>query len=130
VILPMAEHKGYAIALMMDVLSGVLSGSGILTEVHSPFKTDKPSRSGHFFLALNIEAFGPLAAFEARMEQMIAELKAVPLAPGFDEIFYPGEMEARNEMLHARDGLDLPEKSFADLMAEAERLGVSWPRNQ
>jgi LDH2 family malate/lactate/ureidoglycolate dehydrogenase len=128
VILPMAEHKGYAIALMMDVLSGVLSGSGILTEVSSPFKTDKPSRSGHFFLALNIEAFGPLAAFEARMEQMIAELKAVPRAPGFDEILYPGELEARHEARHLREGLELPEKSWADLAAEADRLGVNWAR--
>ena len=126
VILPMAEHKGYAIALMMDVLSGVLSGSGILTEVNSPFKTDKPSRSGHFLLALDIAAFGPREAFEARMEQMIAEVKAVPLAPGSDEILYPGELEARNEARHAREGLELPEKTLADLRDEAARLGVAW----
>jgi LDH2 family malate/lactate/ureidoglycolate dehydrogenase len=129
VILPMAEHKGYAIALMMDVLSGVLSGSGILTEVHSPYKTDKPSRCGHFFLALNIEAFGPRQTFAARMEAMIAEVKQVPLAPGFDEILYPGELEARNEERHRREGLDLPEKSWTELVAQAERLGVSWPRD-
>ena len=128
VILPMAEHKGYAIALMMDVLSGVLSGSGILTEVNSPFKTDQPSRCGHFCLALDVAAFGPRASFEARMEQMIAEVKAVPLAPGCDEILYPGEFEARNEARHARDGLELPEKTLADLRAEAARLGVSWPQ--
>lgn len=127
VILPMAEHKGYAIALMMDVLSGVLSGSGILTEVSSPFKTDKPSRCGHFFLALDIAAFGPRASFEARMEQMIAEVKAVPLAPGHHEILYPGELEARNEARHAREGLELPEKTLAELRAEAQRLGVGWP---
>lgn len=129
VILPMAEHKGYAIAMMIDVLSGVLSGSGILTEVNSPYKIDKPSRSGHFFLALDIAAFGPLAAFHARMEQMIAEVKAVPLAPGFDEILYPGELEARNEARHKREGLDLPEKSWTDLKAEAARLGIPWPRD-
>jgi LDH2 family malate/lactate/ureidoglycolate dehydrogenase len=126
VILPMAEHKGYAIALMMDVLCGVLSGSGILTEVNSPFKTDKPSRSGHFLLALDIAAFGAREAFEARMEQMIDEVKAVPLAPGSDEILYPGELEARNEAHHARQGLELPEKTLADLRGEAARLGVAW----
>ncbi len=126
VILPMAEHKGYAIALMMDVLCGVLSGSGILTEVNSPFKTDKPSRSGHFLLALDIAAFGPREAFEARMEQMIDEVKAVPLAPGSDEILYPGELEARNEARHAREGLELPEKTLDDLRGEASRLGVAW----
>jgi LDH2 family malate/lactate/ureidoglycolate dehydrogenase len=117
---------GYAIALMMDVLSGVLSGSGILTEVSSPFKTDKPSRCGHFFLALDIAAFGPRASFEARMEQMIAEVKAVPLAPGHDEILYPGELEARNEAQYAREGLELPEQTLSDLRAAASRLGVDW----
>jgi LDH2 family malate/lactate/ureidoglycolate dehydrogenase len=126
VILPMAEHKGYAIALMMDVLAGVLSGSGILTEVNSPYKTDKPSRCGHFFLALDIDAFGPRPIFEARMEQVITEVKAVPLAPGFDEILYPGELEARNEARHARDGLELPQKTMAGLQTEAQRLGVRW----
>ncbi|HEU4921574.1 MAG TPA: Ldh family oxidoreductase [Burkholderiales bacterium] len=126
VILPMAEHKGYAIALMIDVLAGVLSGSGILTEVNSPYKTDKPSRCGHFFLALDIEAFGPRHVFDARMERMIVEVKAVPLAPAFDEILYPGELEARNEARHARDGLELPQKTMADLQAEAQRLGVRW----
>jgi LDH2 family malate/lactate/ureidoglycolate dehydrogenase len=128
VILPMAEHKGYAIALMMDVLAGVLSGSGILAEVSSPFKTDKPSRCGHFFLALDIAAFGPRETFEARMEQMIAGVKAVPLAPGFDEILYPGELEARNEARRAREGLELPHQTVADLRVEAERLGAPWPQ--
>jgi len=78
-------------------------------------------------LRLDIEAFGRRETFEARMEQMIAELKAVPLAPGFDEILYPGELEARNEARHAREGLGLPEKTVASLRAEAERLGVPWP---
>ena len=42
------------------------------------------------------------------MEQLIAELKAVPLAEGDDEMFYPGEIEARNEARNRRDGLLLP----------------------
>lgn len=127
VILPMAEHKGYAIALMMDVLSGVLSGSGILDEVHSPFHTDRASRCGHFALALDIDAFGARSVFHARIEEMIAKLKAVPRAPGCEEILYPGELEARNEVRHAQEGLELPEKTVANLRAEAERLGVEWP---
>ena len=113
---------------MMDVLSGVLSGSGMLTEVHSPYQTDQKSRSGHFFLALNIEAFGPLASFEARMEQMIAEVKGVPTAPGYEEILYPGELEARNEARHLAEGLDLLAKSWSDLKEQADRLGVGWPK--
>jgi LDH2 family malate/lactate/ureidoglycolate dehydrogenase len=127
VILPMAEHKGYAISLMMDVLSGVLSGSGVMTEVNGPYVADKRSGSGHFVMALDIARFGPRDVFETRIARMIAEIKAVPRAEGFDEVFYPGEIEARNEARHLRDGLDLPPKSLSDLAAAGARLGVAMP---
>lgn len=127
VILPMAEHKGYAISVMMDVLSGVLSGSGILDEVSGPYQAEKRSRCGHLFLALNIAAFGPEAAFAERMEQMIGQIKAVPRVPGCEEIFYPGEIEARNEARHRHGGLLLPEKTLNDLARCAADLGMKMP---
>jgi LDH2 family malate/lactate/ureidoglycolate dehydrogenase len=127
VILPMAEHKGYGITVMMDVLSGVLSGSGIMNEVNGPYQAEKRSRCGHFVMALNIEAFGPLGRFEARMEEMIAGIKSVPPMEGTEEVFYPGEIEARNEERHARDGLVLPEQTWRDLSKTARELGVALP---
>jgi LDH2 family malate/lactate/ureidoglycolate dehydrogenase len=129
VILPMAEHKGYAISLMMDVLSGVLSGSGVMTEVNGPYQAEKRSGSGHFVMALDIARFGPLDQFEARIERMIAEIKVVPHAEGFEEVFYPGEIEARNEARHLRDGLDLPEKTVRDLVQAGAALGVAPPQS-
>ena len=64
---------------------------------------------------MNIEAFQPLVQFNARMEEFIAEIKSVPLAKGFDEVFYPGEMEARNDEKNRREGLVLPEDTRTDL---------------
>jgi len=124
IILPMAEHKGYAIAMMVDVLSGVLTGSGFLSKVHSPYKTAEKSNCGHLFIAMNIEAFQPLAEFNARMEEYIAELKAVPRAQGFEEIFYPGEMEAGNDVRNRKDGLQLPDDTVADLRRIAKETGL------
>src|SRR5688572_10246120 len=100
IILPMAEHKGYAIAAMVDMLSGVLTGSGFLSAVHSPYKTAEKSNCGHMMIALDIERFQPLAQFHARMEQYVTQIKSVPRAKGFDEVFYPGEMEARSDVMH------------------------------
>lgn len=127
VIQPMAEHKGYAISVMMDVVSGVLSGSGILDEVSGPYQAEKRSRCGHMFLALNIAAFGPEAAFAERMERMIGQIKAVPRVPGCDEVFYPGEIEARNEERYHREGLPLPRKTLADLAKTAAELDLPVP---
>jgi len=124
IILPMAEHKGYAIAAMVDVLSGVLTGGGFLSAVHSPYKTAEKSNCGHFMIAINIAALQPLAAFHARMEHWIAEIKSVPLAQGFDEVFYPGEMEARNDQRNRKEGIHFPEGTIADLQRIAAETGL------
>jgi LDH2 family malate/lactate/ureidoglycolate dehydrogenase len=115
VILPMGEHKGYGISVMLDVLSGVLSGSAFGTGVHGPYQTEGRSGCGHLMICLNIEAFLPLSEFNARMEKLIAELKSVPLAKGFEEVFYPGEIEIRTEERHLQEGLQLPEQTLASL---------------
>ena len=124
IILPMAEHKGYAIAAMVDLLSGVLTGSGFLSAVHSPYKTAEKSNCGHFMMAVNIEVLQPLAQFNARMEDFINEIKSVPLAQGFEEVFYPGEMEARNNERNRREGLEFPEDTLADLRRIAKETGL------
>ena len=127
IILPMAGHKGYAIAAMMDMLSGVLTGSAFGTGVAGPYKTERKSGAGQMMIVLDIAAFQPLPEFEARMEQMIAELKGVPLAVGHDEVFYPGEIEARNEVRNRREGLLLPDDTLRDLEKVAAECGVPSP---
>ncbi|HEX3096394.1 MAG TPA: Ldh family oxidoreductase [Usitatibacter sp.] len=126
IILPMAGHKGYGITVMMDVLSGVLTGSGFAGDVQGPYQARGRSRCGHLAMALHVEAFQPLADFNARMERYIADLKAVPLAPGAAEIFYPGEIEARNDARHRERGLDLPEATLDDLRSVARESGVPF----
>ena len=124
IILPMAEHKGYAIAAMVDLLSGVLTGSGFLSAVHSPYQTAEQSHCGHLLLAMDIAKFQPLKQFTARMEAFVDEIKAVPLAKGFDEVFYPGEIEENNDAKFRREGLALPEETIADLQRIAKNTGL------
>ena len=126
-ILPMAGHKGYAVATIMDVLSGVLSGSRFGSSVVGPYVPDGTTGVGHLVLAINIEASRPLAAFEADMERLIGELKSTPPGPGVDEIFYPGEMEAASDKLLRAAGIDLPEDTVKALRREALELGITAP---
>lgn len=127
IILPMAEHKGYAIAVMMDVLSGLLTGSSFGASVNGPYVADKPSGCGHLMIALNVAAFQSLPEFEARVAKLIGELKGVPLAQGASEVFYPGEIEARNEAKHRRDGIVLPDDTVRDLCQLANDQNVRAP---
>ena len=123
-ILPLAEHKGYAIAMLMDVFSGVLTGSSFGSAVNGPYQFERRSGCGHLMIALNIEAFQPLGLFNGRMEELIEQTKAVPPANGFDEVLYPGEPEARNEKQNRERGLELPKDTLADLRKVAERIGL------
>lgn len=125
IVLPMAQHKGYAIALMMDMLSGVLTGSAFGTGVHGPYQCEHRSGAGHLMIAIDIAAIQPRAAFDARMEEMIAALGRVPTAQGFDEILYPGEREARNDAENRRLGIALPAATRADLATLADQTGLS-----
>jgi LDH2 family malate/lactate/ureidoglycolate dehydrogenase len=122
IILPMGQHKGYAIAVMMDVLSGVLTGSAFGTDVFGPYQTERRSGAGQMMIALNIAAFQPLSEFSDRMERYIAELKSAPLAEGFDEVFYPGEIEARNDERGRAEGIALPQDTIGDLNRLANEL--------
>ena len=123
IILPMAGHKGYAIALVMDMLSGVLSGSAFLSEVNGPYKADLKSGAGHFIVAIDISKLQPLEEFHARMERWIDEIKAVPRAKGVEDIFYPGEMEARSDARLRAEGIELPDDTIGDLQRVAREMG-------
>jgi LDH2 family malate/lactate/ureidoglycolate dehydrogenase len=115
IIQPMAGHKGYAISVIMDVLSGILTGSAFGPGVAGPYQPDKRSGAGHLLIALNVAAFQSLTEFNTRIEAMIAGLKGVKLAAGSEEVFYPGEIEARNDAHNRADGLLLPADTVADL---------------
>jgi len=124
-ILPFAEHKGYAIATMMDVLSGILSGSGFGAGVVGPYVAEGRSGVGHLAIALNIASFRPLPDFCHDMERLVASIKGVPLAPGASEIFYPGELEARADKHHRLLGITLPHNTVDELNAGAKALGIA-----
>lgn len=125
-ILPMAGHKGYAIGLIMDMVSGILSGSAFGTRVTGPYVETGTSGVGHLALAIDIAALRPLPEFEADMEALIAELKATPLADGSEEVLYPGEMEARSEAAARASGLSVPRNTLDQLAADAASFDLPW----
>ncbi len=123
VVLPMAGHKGYAISFMMDVFSGVLTGSQYGKSVAGPWQPDQPSGAGHFAIAIDITAFQPLAEFDTRMQDLIGQVKESRTIPGVDEIYYPGEIENKN--IAKRDEIELPPTSVEHLVKLANETGVA-----
>jgi LDH2 family malate/lactate/ureidoglycolate dehydrogenase len=126
VILPMAGHKGYAITFMMDVLSGALTGSNTGSRVGGPYEPEKVSGAGHLFIAIDVAAMGSTEDYLDSVGQLIDEVKTTPLAPGNNEIYYPGELEDRNAHHNlTAGGVALPDQTRADLDKLGKGLGIS-----
>lgn len=124
ILAPMGGHKGYGISFMMDVLSGVLTGSSYATGVTGPYVPDRRSGCGHLVLALRVDAVMSPADFGNRIDDLITTTKAVPRASGIDEIFHPGEIEARAEALSHQTGILLPSKTLDELRSLAADCDV------
>lgn len=126
VMLPFAEHKGYGFASMVEVMTGVLSMSGIMSGVNS-WNTvpGRDADTGHCFIVVNPAFFGGIDAFRDRTDAMIAELKACPVLDGTEEVLYPGELEWRRESAARERGIDLPEASEKELARAAEMTGLN-----
>src|SRR5262245_7298079 len=113
---PLGGPKGYGMAIMLDVLAGVLSGGRFGAGLGGP-------GSGQFFLTISVERFMPLGEFKARMEQLIDQLHACPRAPGVERIYVAGEIEAALQARRTREGVPLEESVLADLEAAERELG-------
>ena len=123
--LPMAGHKGYGLAVLVEILTATLSGAAMMSGVQSwVADTDKPSNQGHAFLAMNVGAMMPEAEFHARMKTMCDEIKEAEMAPGY-EIYLPGEMEWNNREKALAEGIVMPEDVLISLRGLAEDSGLN-----
>ncbi len=123
---PMAAHKGYGLAVMVEMLTGGLSG-GAMSMVDNIvswlFELDEPNRVCHTFIAIDVEQFVGSEAFTKRIDEMVKALHEAPKAKGSDRIYVPGEMEwERYEK--AEDGLVLPSNVVESLEVLHELSGV------
>jgi LDH2 family malate/lactate/ureidoglycolate dehydrogenase len=121
---PMGEFKGYGLSLFTDVVTGVMSGARFGM---SCFTDITNHDVGHFFLALNPDIFMERAEFDARLEQLVGEIKsAEPIAPN-GEIYLPGELEFRNEEARKKTGIPIDSATVARLRQLSAARGVICP---
>jgi LDH2 family malate/lactate/ureidoglycolate dehydrogenase len=124
-VLTMAGHKGYALALMVEVLSGVLSGAAVGSEIGSMYKhLDRSQDVGHFFCLLDVAAFMELDQFKARIDRMIDRIKGCRKRPGVEEILVPGERSFRTATERRKHGVPLDAATVAELRELSGRFGV------
>ncbi|MEQ9716282.1 MAG: Ldh family oxidoreductase [Candidatus Asgardarchaeum sp.] len=115
-LLPFGEHKGYGLAIIIEILSSALTGAGLLSQIPLWIKDfEKPLNIGHLFGAINIENFINYDLFIERLEYIVKQLKDSPLAEGFSNIFVPGEIEYEEVKIRQEEGIPISEEIYSDL---------------
>jgi uncharacterized oxidoreductase len=114
-------HKGYALAVMVDLLSGVLAGAG--TALHPSADLN----NGTFILCIDPEAFLARADYEREVADLLRYLHETPTRPGDPPVQAPGDYEARNRSERQARGIEVEPPVWDSVRACAERLGVAVP---
>ncbi|OBT67687.1 hypothetical protein VE03_03510 [Pseudogymnoascus sp. 23342-1-I1] len=124
VMLPMGGPKGSGLAVMMDVFSGVLSGSAFAGGVTGPYDPTKAADVGHFLVAIKPDLFMELDAFKERMDTLYQRVVGSEKMAGVERIYFPGEIE--QDMMEKRlvGGIPFVKAEIDALNAEAELVGV------
>jgi LDH2 family malate/lactate/ureidoglycolate dehydrogenase len=120
---PMGGHKGYGLALMIEILSSVLTGGRMLDV---PLWTDLPTQDQvtHAVLLVNIAEIIGVEAFEERMQFVISAIAGAPKAKGSDRIYLPGEIEWERFEKAERQGMPLPDDVYDNMRKLADRFGL------
>jgi len=113
------SHKGYGLAIVVEILCGVLTGT--LTALNA----DQDPR-GHFFGAIRIDAFRPLAEFKQDMDRLIRELKSTPPIAGQDRVYVAGEIEFETAEERSERGIPILPSVLKGLRDVSEQLGVPY----
>jgi len=125
-VLPMAGPKGYAMALAVEIMSGILSGSAYGPRVGWIYdESTEPVNIGHFFLAIDISRLLPRFEFLSRMDHMVEEIKDSPKADGFEEIFIPGERRTNSARKRTEEGIPVSLQLLDEFNKLASELGVA-----
>jgi len=112
-------YKGTGLAVIVEILSGLLTGLGFGVE-----PTGRHN-DGCFMAVFNVAAFRDLATFKNEVTEFAQYLKATPLAQGSTEVFYPGEVEFKKEQDRRKNGIPVEDATWNRLKDLAGSYGIA-----
>lgn len=115
-LLPFGGYKGYSMSLLADLLGALLGGTETFGE--------PPHTQGTFVLAVRVDAFRSFGEFVDAVDKRFDEIKAIPPAPGYDEVLIPGQPEARTNAQRLKEGIDLPDDTWNQLVEVGKKFNV------
>jgi len=126
VFLPFGGYKGSGLALVVELLGGLLSGNG---PSKNWWDSGGHGVNGVFLQTFAVEEFQPLEEFTAAVEEFVDFVKTRKRASGFAEILLPGDQSRNHEARQRQNGVDLDDGTWSALKALADELAVAAPRS-
>jgi LDH2 family malate/lactate/ureidoglycolate dehydrogenase len=125
-LLPMGGHKGFGLALVIDMLCGVVTGGSFLHELKSMVSfPDQPSSTSHLMMAINLTSIISQDELKTRMSSFCKIIKETPMADRTNEVLLPGEIEYRIYLKRKDMGIPLPQKLYLELVGLGNDVGLS-----
>lgn len=124
---PIGKFKGTGLALIMGILSTLLSGAAYGSELGSLESGARSGHDGQFVMALNVSAFVDIVAFKSRMDGILRDIRSSRPAPGKHRIYTPGEIEYLTEADYLKNGVPVNEATLAELAGAGANLGIKAP---
>lgn len=115
----MSSHKGYGLACVVDILSGILSGGGYGIFPGRPYNY-------HMVAAYRIDAFTDVDGFKGMMDEFLQTLKETPPAPGYDRVLVPGQPEWEMEQDRLANGIPLHEEVIQWFRRTCKEMGIPY----
>ena len=113
----LAGYRGYALALLVEILGVTLAGQRITV--------DQPG-NGVAFLVLDVLAFLPREEFYERIHELRDYIESSPPAEGFEKVMLPGEPESLRQQERQRQGIPVDEAVWTGVLRAGESVGVAW----
>jgi len=124
-LVPVGRYKGYGLALVMDVMAGLMTGSGFGLGVGSlHHELTRGMNLGLLMGAMNVESFMPLSTFRQLVDDYSQQMRSSTPAAGFERVYLPGELEFASRLRRAEEGIPVPQKVWQALLTTAQELGV------
>ena len=121
---PIGGFKGTALALIMGILSSMLSGASYGTELGDMESGPHAGEDGHFLAAIRVDAFEDVDRFKERIDKAIQEIHSCRLASGVERTYAPGEPEAIRREGYSKEGIPLNDVTLSDLAHTTTDLGI------
>lgn len=129
-LMPLGGYKGSGLAMMVEILCGVLGGGAMATELGGIRWRGTKVRCSQTFIAIDIARFMPVEEFTARVEKLVGIVKTTPAAPGYDEVLVAGDPEWRIEKERLANGIPIADGNWQELCKAAASVGVATPALQ